>query len=155
MNEKAPVFSLNMRKRKNIEALPKILIVEDTPVLQVIYERYLKYLNYNVILCKSGKEALDYLTRQSFKAIILDLGLPDISGEEVLMRIRSQETQTNAHIPIIVVTAYNDPIRLKRCCQQGADKAFLKPITFQGLRQALYDVFSETSVTPSGQEMTV
>lgn len=153
MNEKAPVFSLNRRKRKNIEALPKILIVEDTPVLQAIYERYLKYLNYEVILCESGKGALDYLSRQPFKAIILDLGLPDISGEEVLMRIRSQETQTNVHIPIIVVTAYNDPIRLKRCCQKGADKAFLKPITFQGLRQALYDVFSEASVTPSEQEM--
>lgn len=109
----------------------QILIIEDNFICQQVYIASLK--NYHLSLATTAKEALKHLNRQPFHCILLDIGLPDISGEELLPLIRNHPLNKNT--PIIVISSHiNKAIRLK-CLQLGANHIYAKPISPTRLRQ--------------------
>ena len=70
----------------------------------------------------SGQEAITMVYEDVPDIIILDLGLPDISGYEVLKNIRENES-----IPIVILTARSEPDTRDRCLELGADDFITKP----------------------------
>ncbi|WP_406542164.1 response regulator transcription factor [Clostridium ljungdahlii] len=81
----------------------KILIVEDDPKINKMVQTLLKKNEYEVVAAFSGTEALLLLEKESFDLILLDLMLPGLSGEEILVKINEQ-----FQIPIICVSAKDD-----------------------------------------------
>jgi DNA-binding NtrC family response regulator len=83
---------------------PLILIVEDEEMLREILERTLSLI-YDVVSAGSGEEALELVRREpDIDAALLDVGLPDISGTELITKIK----EINPEIEAIVLTAYRD-----------------------------------------------
>lgn len=67
-----------------------ILLVEDDPVIQLIHKRYIKQIDCDLVVAETGKQALAFATQQ-FDLILMDVGIPEISGLEVTSIIRERE----------------------------------------------------------------
>ncbi len=101
-----------------------ILLVEDEPQILRVVKAYLEAAEYNVTAVTNGKDALSLATTQSFDLIILDLMLPELSGEEICQRIRHQ-----SDVPIIMLTAKGGEDERIVGLQLGADDYVVKPFS--------------------------
>ena len=79
----------------------RILVVEDEPALREQLARELQAHDYTVDATGDGKEALYFATDYPFDAAIVDLGLPGLSGLEVIAQLRAK----GSRLPILVLTA--------------------------------------------------
>lgn len=102
----------------------KVLIIEDNPeIVEVICFAFeLDWPEAIVTATHLGEEGLELLQTESPDAVILDLGLPDISGFEVLKRIRHL-----SQIPVIILSAMSDEDYVVKALEYGADEYITKP----------------------------
>lgn len=101
----------------------RILIAEDDAVLADGLKRSLREAGYAVDWVKSGVEADSALGAAEFDLLILDLGLPRMSGLDVLKRLRGR----NSHLPVLVLTAQDGIESRVRGLDLGADDYLAKP----------------------------
>lgn len=99
-----------------------VLIVEDEIAISNFISTVLTHNNYNVIKAEKGKEAIQLISSHCPDLILLDLGLPDIDGTEVIKAIR-----TWSNIPIIVVSARGFEREKVEALDLGADDYITKP----------------------------
>lgn len=112
-------------------AKKRILMVEDTASVAALYKSYLNPLDVDVVIASTGNEALEiFSSSTSFSLILLDLRLPDISGYEVLSKIRSQ----HADIPVIIMTAHGSIDAAVEALRYGASDFLIKPCEADLLR---------------------
>jgi DNA-binding NtrC family response regulator len=88
---------------------------------------------YHVSTCASGKEALACLSALAPDLVLLDIGLPDISGLEVLGSIRQQ----SPHAAVIMITAFEDLDTVISAMKRGAFDYLLKPLRMDALKLCL------------------
>ena len=100
----------------------KIMIVDDEPPIRKLLRMGLSTQGYEVIEASNGKIALDLL-KQEPALIILDLGLPDIQGHELLRMIRGR----NNSVPIVVLSSRGDEAGKVQALDLGADDYLTKP----------------------------
>lgn len=100
----------------------KILIIEDNPRLAERIKNHLQKW-YIVELAQSGAEGLQAISAHSFDLVLLDLGLPDMTGLEVCKHIRD----ISSDIPILVVTGVDTTISKVELLDTGADDYITKP----------------------------
>lgn len=122
----------------------KILLVDDTPDNLVSLEAALYGLGEELVLARSGKEALRHLLNDDFAAILLDVRMPEMDGFETaeLIRSRPRSRQT----PIIFLTGYKNEEHLFRGYDLGAVDFLFKPIVPEVLRSKVA-VFVELART--------
>lgn len=99
-----------------------ILIVEDDKTIQNFLKVTLKTQNYNYIIAETGLSGLSLFYANRPDLVLLDLGLPDIEGIEVLKQIRQ-----NSSIPIIVVSARSSETEKDMALDYGSDDYVTKP----------------------------
>ena len=131
----------------------KIMIVDDEPPIRKLLRMGLSTQGYEVLEASNGKIALDLL-KQEPALIILDLGLPDIQGHELLRMIRGR----NDSVPIVVLSSRGDEAGKVQALDLGADDYLTKPFGMDELlarlRAALrhqLQVHGERSVFRSGE----
>ncbi len=100
----------------------KIMIVDDEPPIRNLLRMGLSTQGYDVLEAPNGKIALDLL-QQEPALIILDLGLPDIQGHDLLRTIRSR----NDSVPIVVLSSRGDEAGKVQALDLGADDYVTKP----------------------------
>lgn len=110
---------------KNFKRTPKILLVEDEQIVQRVHIEFLKTLECFVDLAKDGVEALK-MFKNNYDLILMDIGLPDISGLESSNLIRRREQSTKQRIPIIAFTCF-DNLDKHDCEWAGIDDLLIKP----------------------------
>lgn len=81
----------------------KILIVDDDLHIQRLYQEELREEGYNVVIARTGKEALDLFEKENPDIVTLDILMPDIDGISLLRKMKEQRPK----IPIIMSTAYD------------------------------------------------
>ena len=102
----------------------KILIIEDEPSVLEAISAYLRKEGYEVYTAERGYKGLEYTEDIAFDLIILDLMLPDISGEEICKRIRAK---SNTYI--FMLTAKSSLEERIRGLDLGADEYLVKPFS--------------------------
>ncbi len=103
----------------------KILIVEDTLSMALMYEKMLKRDGIRAELCQNGRTALEMLKTGEFSTVLLDLQLPEVSGVEIL-----QEMQTSPYdVTFIVITANGSVNAAVEAMRLGAYDFLIKPFT--------------------------
>lgn len=107
----------------------QLLIVEDDPVLANGLMQALQNASFMVTHESNGKCADQVLTMQQFDLVILDLGLPDMDGSEVLQRLR----QRGSSVPVLVLTARNTLSDRVQGLDYGADDYLAKPFDLREL----------------------
>jgi PAS domain S-box-containing protein len=124
------------------EAAVKVLLVDDTPENLVALEAALRGIGEQLVLARSGKEALRYLLDDDFAAILLDVKMPDMDGFETAELIRKRPR--SLHTPILFLTGYRNEGQLFRGYDLGAVDFLFKPIVPEVLRSKVA-VFVELS----------
>lgn len=110
----------------------KILVVEDNADGRELIVTVLRHQGYEIIEAGSGTEALQAASTRHPDLILMDLGLPGMSGDEVTARIKADPS--TAHVPIIVNTAFDPTASIvTRAVAAGADKVIYKPTNFKDL----------------------
>jgi two-component system response regulator PhoP len=107
----------------------RILVVEDEPALQRQLSAALQALNYTVDATADGKEALYLASEYPCDAAIVDLGLPGLSGLEVIARLRA----SGSRLPILVLTARDRWQDKVQGLEAGADDYLTKPFQLEEL----------------------
>ncbi|MDR9777702.1 response regulator transcription factor, partial [Rhizobium hidalgonense] len=93
-----------------------------------------------------GLEALDALACGEYQLVLLDLGLPELEGLDVLKRIRQDNDQNN-HIAVVIITARDGVKDRVRGLSQGADDYLVKPYEFEELMARMEAVLRRTNPT--------
>ncbi|OSI15036.1 response regulator transcription factor [Neisseria dumasiana] len=101
----------------------RILLVEDDNMIGRAVEGSLKDNRYTVDWVKDGKTAIDTLTAQPYDVVLLDLGLPQKDGLQVLAGIRSR----GLTVPVLILTARDDIQSRLSGLDNGADDYIIKP----------------------------
>jgi DNA-binding response OmpR family regulator len=107
----------------------RILLVEDEEKVARFVERGLKAELYIVDIAKDGETALHYAQEFSYDLAILDLNLPDMSGNDVLRSIR----KSGASVPVLILTARDSIPEKVESFERGADDYLTKPFSFTEL----------------------
>lgn len=107
----------------------RILLAEDDSVLADGLTRSLRQSGYVTDCVKNGLEADSVLSTQDFDLLILDLGLPKMSGLEVLQRLRAR----NSHLPVLILTAGDSIEQRVKALDLGADDFMAKPFALSEL----------------------
>jgi DNA-binding response OmpR family regulator len=113
----------------------KILIVEDERHITKFLEFILNKQGYDLLTVGNGADALKALAGFRPDAVLLDLGLPDISGLDLLREIRADKTQQNTRVIVLSATLYeglSDQLR-----ESGADAQCSKPVAPSTLLRTL------------------
>lgn len=110
---------------------PGILVVEDDPDIASLLKMMLENAGYRVAICHTGAEALESIEAGSWDLISLDLMLPDVSGLEIIRRLKKQAA--TADIPIVVVSAKVNEGRLELNGEADNIAWLAKPIDHQKL----------------------
>lgn len=126
----------------------KILVVDDEKAIVEVIRAYLENAGYEVVSAFNGKDALTAFEQSAPNLVILDLMLPDLSGEEICLKIRKK-----SRVPVIMLTAKVLEEDLIKGLQLGADDYVTKPFSPRQLmarvqavlRRASEEVFPLTS----------
>ena len=135
---------------------PKILIVEDDPAIRNLISATLEAHDYQYHTAMNGASAILESASYIPDVMILDLGLPDLDGVEIIRRVRSW-----SNLPIIVVSARSEDSDKVEALDAGADDYLTKPFSIEellarlrvALRRVRYDsarLLDESSVYVNG-----
>lgn len=111
----------------------KVLLVEDTPIIQVVHKKMLENLGYQVDLVSSAEKALYKVNTTTYDLILMDIGLPGMSGIDAAVEIRRQEQ----NLPIIALTAFCDKKTYQDCLNAGISDVASKPISQEKLQKLI------------------
>jgi CheY-like chemotaxis protein len=104
-----------------------ILVVEDNVVNQKVMLQLMKRLGHTATLAVNGVEAVDRVGRECFDLVLMDVHMPEMDGFEATRAIRRAEESTEAHVPIIAMTACAMKGDRERCLESGMDDYIGKP----------------------------
>jgi two-component system, OmpR family, KDP operon response regulator KdpE len=107
----------------------RVLVVDDEPAIRRFLRAGLSNQGYVITEVEGGLPALDVVRRQGTDLMVLDLGLPDIDGIEVIGRIRA----AGCSVPIIVLSSRNDEAAKVDALDLGADDYVTKPFGIEEL----------------------
>lgn len=117
-----------------------ILLVEDDPFMVAVAKQMLSIDNYRVISATTGREAIKLARERAPHAILLDLGLPDMDGTQLMSQLR-----TLTACPLIVVSARDDTMSKVNALDLGADDYVIKPFVSEELLARLRSVLRRTA----------
>ncbi len=107
--------------------MKNILIIEDDKAIQTLLKVALKQEGYETFSVRTAQEGIDLLIKNIIDLVILDLGLPDMDGTNVIDIIRGFSEQ----LPIIVVSARSNDDEKIKCFDKGANDYVQKPFSTQ------------------------
>lgn len=107
-----------------INCVKKILVVDDEVKIVEVVKSYLEHSGYDVYEAYDGKQALELFEKIAPSLVILDLMLPDITGEDICRTLRKQ-----SRVPIIMLTAKIEEEDILKGLDIGADDYITKPFS--------------------------
>ncbi|MDP2636698.1 MULTISPECIES: ATP-binding protein [unclassified Pseudoalteromonas] len=122
-----------------------ILLVEDLDLNQKIAIEFMADDEHKIKLARDGQSAITLMKQHHFDVVLLDMNLPDLTGQEVLKTLKGIEHK-NQRTPVLAFTASLSPDEIKEYFSLGIKDIVGKPIKQQKLRQALSD--SQNNQTP-------
>ncbi len=130
--------------------MAQVLIIEDDDRIRPLVMRSLDAKGYAVSSAATGMQGLSMAVELRPDLVILDLGLPDIDGTQVLSMLRAV-----SEVPVIVASARDDEPSLVSCLDAGADDYVVKPYTTAQLEARIRAVMRRTTSTTPRQNLVV
>jgi PAS domain S-box-containing protein len=115
----------------------RVLLAEDNHINRIYMEEMLRETGCQVRLATNGKEAVEFLAKEDFHIVLMDIQMPEMDGYAAIRAIRSFDSPQRA-LPIIALTAYTSQADVKRILSAGADSHVGKPIDPVELTTLMY-----------------
>jgi signal transduction histidine kinase/DNA-binding response OmpR family regulator len=130
----------------------RVLLAEDNPVNQTLAIRILEKLGHKVQVANNGKEVLGRFQAEEFDLILMDIQMPEMDGLEATTAIRTAESGTGKHMPIVAMTAHAMKGDREKCLSAGMDGYLSKPIRIDELKQAMSEVNKIPKMVQSSEQ---
>jgi signal transduction histidine kinase/CheY-like chemotaxis protein len=115
----------------------RVLLVEDDKVAARVNQSLFKEFNCIVDIAENGKSAVQCAEHSIYDIIVVDIGLPDIGGNEVAKRIQTSYSSRNQNTPIVALTAHVNPKNREEYLQLGMRAVFMKPLLQDNIQEIL------------------
>ena len=125
-------------------ATPRVLVIDDEPQIRKFIDISLRSQGYHTLLAETGQQGLSLLATQGADLVILDLGLPDMDGGDVLKELRQWSS-----VPVIVLTVRSDEREKVAVLDAGANDYVNKPFGIEEL-MARVRAFLRNAVKTAG-----
>ena len=111
----------------------KVLIAEDSSVIQNLTKKILQIQNYQIFSAKNGVQVLDMLENESFDIILMDINMPKMDGMECARQIRALDDGQKSKIPIVAITGNAMNYSMDDFKEAGINEYLQKPLNFDSL----------------------
>ncbi|MBT31892.1 response regulator [Chondrinema litorale] len=111
----------------------KILVAEDSSVIQNITKKVLQFQNFDIKSAKNGQQVLKMIEKEDFAAILMDINMPILDGMSCAKKIRSLDDSTKANVPIIAITGNAQNYTMDDFKDAGINDYLPKPLNFDKL----------------------
>jgi len=111
----------------------KILIAEDSSVIQTLTKNVLEFENFEIASAKNGKEVLSTLNNENIDLILLDINMPVMDGIKCAKTIRKLSDKQKADVPIVAITGNAKNFTMDDFRAVGINDYLQKPIDFDQL----------------------
>jgi two-component system KDP operon response regulator KdpE len=115
-----------------IRSVPRVLVVDDEPAIVTVLRSALTAAGYDIVTAATGGQAVQAVATLAPNVVLLDLGLPDLDGKDVISRLRQWTSS-----PIIVLSARHDQDERIAALDLGADDYVTKPFHMGELQARL------------------
>jgi DNA-binding response OmpR family regulator len=127
----------------------KILIVEDDRATRKALQRLFEQEGYAVVVAQTGPEGLAAFRASRPNFVILDLGLPQLGGQDVCRQIRKESEE----VPIVILTGSSDEVSRVVLLELGADDYVTKPFSPQELQARVRAVLRRARRSPAVEQL--
>ena len=111
----------------------KVLIAEDSSVIQNLTKKILAIQNYEIASVKNGKQVLAKLQKGPYDIILMDINMPTMDGMECAKKIRASEDPAIKNIPLIAITGNAKNYSMEDFKSAGFNEYLQKPLDFDRL----------------------
>jgi len=122
----------------------KILVAEDSSVIQNLTKRILSLQNYNISTVKDGAKVLDKLNSETYDLILMDIHMPVMDGIECTKQIRAMDNE-NSQIPILAITGNANNYTLEDFKAVGINDFMPKPLNYDLLVETVNGIVANGS----------
>ena len=133
-----------MTRDRDIES-PRLLVIDDDPILLKLFEVRLKTWGFNVTTAENGAVARQIVEQGTFEAISVDLMMPVIDGLRFLKWLREEQ---KSDVPVIVFTSHYEQTMLNRVSELGVQHVMSKPLDVPHFLDTLNSIFKVTRSNP-------
>jgi DNA-binding response OmpR family regulator len=130
--------------------MASIVIIEDEQRIRELLSRVLADRGYEVRASATAMDGLQSVVNTSPDVVILDMGLPDLDGSELLKMIRAV-----SDVPIIVATARGEDGEIIGTLDAGADDYLVKPFSVEQLEARVRAVLRRATISPPGEPIRI
>lgn len=121
----------------------KILVVEDSSVIQSVSKTVLEFQNFEVDIAKNGEEAIQKIAETNYDIILMDIIMPKMNGIECAKQIRALKNSKKSKIPILAVTGNIRNYSLEDFQSFGINDFVEKPVNFDRLLPKLNSMMGD------------
>ncbi len=114
-------------------ASKKVLIAEDSSVIQNLTKKILQIQNYEIFSAKNGWEVLSMLENDYYDIILMDINMPKMDGMECAEKVRSLADPKKSQIPIVAITGNARNYTIDEFKKAGINEYLQKPLNFDTL----------------------
>ncbi|MGB4067598.1 MAG: ATP-binding protein [Nitrospira sp.] len=123
----------------------RVLVADDNEINQVVACKFLQKLGCHVEVARTGREAVEAITRTAYDVVLMDCEMPEMDGYEATREVRRREEGTPSHLPIMALTGHATDEAAQKCHQAGMDKVMTKPLTLPALRTNLQELLGQAN----------
>ena len=120
----------------------KVLIAEDSSVIQNLTKKILQIQNYQIFSAKNGLEVLSMLENDYYDIILMDINMPKMDGMECAERVRALNDPKKSQIPIIAITGNARNYTMEEFKKAGINEFLQKPLNFDSLVETVKNLTS-------------
>lgn len=121
----------------------RVLVVEDSAVIRRLIEVCLRPASLDVIMREDGPSGLEAARTEDPDLLVLDIGLPEMDGWQVLDHLRSDGNDATNNLPVLVLTAHAEEESRRRADEGGADAFVTKPFQPNDFRQEVLTLLAK------------
>jgi two-component system KDP operon response regulator KdpE len=124
-----------LQKKKTLQIMLKVLVIDDEPQIIKALAINMQARGLAMIAAATGKEGLEMAIEKKPDVVVVDLGLPDMGGVDVIDNLRRWST-----VPIVVLSGRTDSVQKVEALNRGADDYVTKPFNVEELFARIYAV---------------
>jgi CheY-like chemotaxis protein len=130
-------FKLYLRlnkKRFQIMSTPnRVLIAEDSSVIQNLVKKILEFQNFEITAVKNGEQVVQLLDKENFDIVLLDINMPVMDGMECVKAIRGMSEPAKSKVPVVAITGNARNYTEDEFKEAGFNDVLMKPLNFDKL----------------------
>lgn len=111
----------------------KVLIAEDSSVIQNLAKKILEFQNFSITAVKNGEQVLEVIEKEDFDIILLDINMPIMDGIECVQELRNIEDPKKSAIPVVAITGNARNMSEEEYKEAGFTEVLMKPLNFDRL----------------------